>query len=191
MRGDRTRSPVAPRTPLVAIELGRRIARHAPLLRHSASRPSARRKAGELGRRAAAGGVQPGLRSHTNACGNAPNDHKQRRIPTADPRPESRRSTRPPPRIAQARDHNPRATRLAVPDRDLRPRLPQIELADLPRPIDRPLKRPRRREQRPHLSQVVIDDRRAAIRPRRRDQLPDPLAADRRRPRRAVDGSHP
>src|SRR5215218_8960482 len=60
-------------------------------------------------------------------------------------------------------------------DRDLGPRLPQIELADLPRPIDRALKRPRRVKQRPHLPQVVIDDRLAAIKAQRSDQLPDPL----------------
>jgi len=47
-----------------------------------------------------------------------------------------------------------------VPDWDLLARLPDVELADLARPIDRPLKRPgRRREQRPNLNQVVVDDR--------------------------------
>ena len=46
-----------------------------------------------------------------------------------------------------------------------------------PGPIDRPLKRPRRRrEQRPHLAQIVIDDRLAAIEAQRRDQLADALA---------------
>ena len=57
-----------------------------------------------------------------------------------------------------------------------RPGLPEVELADLPRPIDRPLIGPRRHEQRPHVAQIVIDDRLAAIEPQRRDQLTDPLA---------------
>jgi hypothetical protein len=53
-----------------------------------------------------------------------------------------------------------------VADRDLRARLPEVELADLTRSIHGPLKRPRRRrEQRPHLTQVIIDDRLAAIKP--------------------------
>ena len=70
----------------------------------------------------------------------------------------------------------PSPPRLAVPDRDLGLRLPQIELADLARPIDRALKRPRRRrKQRPHLAQVVIEDRLAARIAQRRDQLTDPL----------------
>jgi hypothetical protein len=64
-----------------------------------------------------------------------------------------------------------------VPDGNLGLGLPEIELADLARPIDRPLKHPwRRREQWPHLAQVVVDDRLAAIEPERRDQLADPLA---------------
>ena len=54
-------------------------------------------------------------------------------------------------------------------------RLPEVELADLARPIDRPLIGPRRRKQRPHLAQIVIDDRLAALEPERRDQLPHPL----------------
>ena len=62
-------------------------------------------------------------------------------------------------------------------DRNLRPGLPDVELADLARPIDGPLKRPRRRrEQRPHLAQVVIDDRLATLKAQRHDQLPDTLA---------------
>ena len=36
-------------------------------------------------------------------------------------------------RVTQARDHHPALARLAVTDRDLRPRLPDIELADLAR----------------------------------------------------------
>ena len=61
-------------------------------------------------------------------------------------------------------------------DGDLARGLPHVELADLARAIDRALKRPRaRREQRPDLTQVVIDDRLAAIKPQRRDQLADAL----------------
>ena len=60
-------------------------------------------------------------------------------------------------------------------DRDLPGGLPEIELADLARAIDRALKRPGRIKQRPHLAQVAIDDRLAAIEPQRRDELPDPL----------------
>src|SRR4051812_48556184 len=55
-------------------------------------------------------------------------------------------------RVAQTRNDNPAATRLAMTDRNLRARSPDIELADLARPIDRALKRPARRgEQRPDL----------------------------------------
>ena len=62
-------------------------------------------------------------------------------------------------------------------DRDLLAGFPQVELADLPGPIDGPLKRPRRRrKQPPHLAQIVIDDRLAAIEAKRRDQLTDTLA---------------
>src|SRR5204862_1862366 len=62
--------------------------------------------------------------------------------------------------IAQARDHDIAAARLAVTDRHRRPGLPDVELTDLPGPPDRPLKRPRRRrEQRPHLAQVGIHAR--------------------------------
>jgi hypothetical protein len=65
-------------------------------------------------------------------------------------------------------------------DRDLGARLPQIELADLRRPIDGALKRPGRGEQRADLAQVVIDDRLAPVEPQRRDQLTDPLPGHRR-----------
>jgi hypothetical protein len=41
--------------------------------------------------------------------------------------------------------------------------LPEIELGDLSPSIDRALKRSRRIKQRPHLTQIVIDDRLAAI----------------------------
>jgi len=61
-----------------------------------------------------------------------------------------------------------------VTDGHLNARLPDIELADLARPIDRALRRPRGREQRPDLTQVVIEDRLAANPARRLKQLPDP-----------------
>ena len=78
-------------------------------------------------------------------------------------------------RVAQARDDHPAPARLAVTDRDLRPRLPDIELADLARPVDGALKRPaRRREQRPNLAQIVIDDRLARPAAQRLQQLTDP-----------------
>jgi hypothetical protein len=67
-----------------------------------------------------------------------------------------------------------------VPDRDLFTWLPQVELADLPRPVDRALKRPGHDEERADLAQVVIDDRLAAVEPQRRDQLADPLPRHRR-----------
>ncbi len=64
-----------------------------------------------------------------------------------------------------------------MPDRDLITRLPDIELADLTRSIDRPDKRScRPSEQRPNLSPIVINDRLARDAPQRLKQLPDPDA---------------
>jgi hypothetical protein len=53
---------------------------------------------------------------------------------------------------------------------------PEIELADLARPVDRALVRARLDEQRTHLAQVVVDDRLGALEAERLDQLthPDP-----------------
>ena len=123
--------------------LGLRIARLAevpadPQLRRRTRRTP--RSGGRRRRAARPGGPRPASR------GSAPSDHKQRRIPNSrsggllgeDQRAGARA------RVAQARDHDPAAARLAVADRDLARRLPQIELADLARPIDRALKRPRR-----------------------------------------------
>lgn len=59
-------------------------------------------------------------------------------------------------------------------DRDWSCGLPQIPLADLPRPIDSPLICPCALEQWAHLPQVVIDDRLPAIEPKRPDQLTNP-----------------
>lgn len=61
-----------------------------------------------------------------------------------------------------------------MPDRHLASGLPDVELADLARPVDRPLRRPDGPEQRPHLAQIVIEDRLAAIPPQRLEQLADP-----------------
>jgi len=81
-------------------------------------------------------------------------------------------------RVAKARDNDIALAGLAMTDRDLVPGLPEVELADLPGPINRALVGARRPEHRAHLTQVVIDDRLAAIKPKRRDQLPDPLPSD-------------
>ncbi len=64
--------------------------------------------------------------------------------------------------------------------RDLPSGLPQIELANLARPIDRPLKRPRQREQRPHVTQIVINDRLPTHIPQRLDLLPHQHPAQQR-----------
>jgi hypothetical protein len=61
-----------------------------------------------------------------------------------------------------------------VPDRDLLGRLPEIELADLARPIDRALKRARRIKQRPRLAQVIVEIVLPPSNPSA-DQLTDPL----------------
>jgi hypothetical protein len=60
-----------------------------------------------------------------------------------------------------------------VADRDRAAGLPQIPLTHLTRAIDRPLMRPLPFEQRPHLTQIVIQDRLAAVEPERLDQLAD------------------
>jgi hypothetical protein len=50
-------------------------------------------------------------------------------------------------RVAQAGDHDPAAARLAVSNRQLGARLPDVELDDLARSIDRSLERARRRRE--------------------------------------------
>ncbi len=76
--------------------------------------------------------------------------------------------------IAETAHDDPRPAGLTVTDWH-RPRgLPQIPLADLPRPIDGPLVRAGALKQRAHLPQIVINDRLAAIEPERLDQFPDP-----------------
>ena len=49
---------------------------------------------------------------------------------------------------------------------DLLAGLPHVELADLPGPVNRPLKAPWHHEQRAHLAQIIIDDRRCGDRTR-------------------------
>ena len=65
-------------------------------------------------------------------------------------------------RVAQAADDDITPPLLAVAHRDRPRRLPQIELAELTRAIQRALVDPRRGEQRPDLPEVVIQDRLAA-----------------------------
>ena len=77
-------------------------------------------------------------------------------------------------RIAKAGNDDVALACLTMADRDLTLRLPQIELADLPRPINSALERALRREQRAHLTQIVIDDRLAARIAQRLDQLTNP-----------------
>jgi hypothetical protein len=65
-------------------------------------------------------------------------------------------------RVAERRQDDVADPRLAVTDRDRPRRLPEIELADLPRPVAPALVGARRREEGPHLAQVVVDDRLSA-----------------------------
>jgi hypothetical protein len=66
-------------------------------------------------------------------------------------------------RIAKAADHDVAAPRLAGADRDLPARLPEIELQERARPVGGALEGTRpRQKQRPHLAQVVVQDRLAA-----------------------------
>src|SRR6202007_1022832 len=79
-------------------------------------------------------------------------------------------------RIAQAGDDDITLAQLAVADGDGGTRLPQVPLADLAGAIDGALKGALGQKQRAHLAQVVIDDRLAADKAERLDQLPDPDA---------------
>ena len=58
-------------------------------------------------------------------------------------------------------------------DRDLLARLPEVELADLPGPVDGALVGAPGSEARAHLAQVVVEDRLAAFEAELRDQLAD------------------
>jgi hypothetical protein len=83
-------------------------------------------------------------------------------------------------RVSEARHDDPCASVLPVTNRHRPAWLPQIPLADIARPIHRPLIHPRPNEHRPHLTEVVIENRLAPIEPERLQQLPDP---DARKPR--------
>ncbi len=86
-------------------------------------------------------------------------------------------------RVGQAGDDDVAAAGLAAIDRDLLRRLPEIELAQLARPVGRALVGPRRRsKQRPDLAQVVVEDRLAAL----VAELGQPLAHDRPRQARVL-----
>ncbi len=76
--------------------------------------------------------------------------------------------------IPQTSHDDPRPAGLAMTDGNMLRGLPEIPLADLPRPINRALMRARPREQWAHLTQIIIDDRLATIEPERLDQLTDP-----------------
>jgi hypothetical protein len=84
-------------------------------------------------------------------------------------------------RVGQAADDDVAAAQLAAADRDLRARLPEVELAERARPVLRALEAARAgQEERPHLAQVVVEDRLAALEALLFDQLPDPLAGQAR-----------
>jgi hypothetical protein len=83
--------------------------------------------------------------------------------------------------VGQAADDDVAAAALAAADRDLRARLPEVELAERPRPVRGALKAARpRQKQRPHLAQVVVEDRLAARVAEPGDQLADARAGQAR-----------
>jgi hypothetical protein len=135
---------------------------------------------GELRRRPPAAGVKPGLLIPDQRL----RQRSERPQAAADPeqqvrdRLDQRAGARV--RLVKTRDDDIALAGLALADRDLIAGLPQVELADLPGPVDRALKGARRTQQRPHLAQVVIDDGLAASKAKRCDQLPDPLTGNRR-----------
>jgi hypothetical protein len=81
-------------------------------------------------------------------------------------------------RVAERPDHHPARARLAVADRDLAARPPEVELQQLPRPVDSPLVGARAQVIGAHLAHVVINDRLAALKALLHQQLADPLALD-------------
>src|SRR5262249_54667235 len=79
-------------------------------------------------------------------------------------------------RVWQTADHNVAAPCLPAADRNLAARLPKVELAERARPIGAALKGARpRQKQRPHLAQVVVEDRLAPGVALLLEQLPHPL----------------
>ncbi len=113
---------------------------------HPARPPAARRTRRTRLRRAAARRAIAASRSHTSFSGSAPNRSRFRPRPQRMSGASLEKINAP----AIARDqhsshgHDLPAPLLPMPDRDQLPRLPQIALHQLPRPIDRPLKRPGR-----------------------------------------------
>ena len=81
-------------------------------------------------------------------------------------------------RVAQGAGDHPAAAGLAVADRDLGPRLPEVELADLPGSVDGALVGAPGGKARAHLAQVVVEDRLAALIAELGDQLADAGARD-------------
>ncbi len=80
-------------------------------------------------------------------------------------------------RVRQATNHDVAAPHLPGADRDLPARLPQVELAERPRPIRGALEAARpRQKQGSHLAHVVIEDRLAARVALLLQKLPQPLA---------------
>ena len=106
----------------------------------------------------------PAWRSQTSVSGRPPSRHRQRAIPASRSGVSLREHQRAGAgaRVAQAARPRPSPRRVwPWPTGDLAPAAPtRSNWQSSPGPIDRPLKRPRpRREQRPHLAQIVIDDR--------------------------------
>ena len=76
-------------------------------------------------------------------------------------------------------------------DRDQLPRLPQIALHQLARPIDRPLEPPRPQGPRPDLADEVVEHRLAALITQLACHLPQPLRLDRRISRQLIGDPTP
>jgi hypothetical protein len=82
------------------------------------------------------------------------------------------------PRPAHLASDHPATTQLTVADRNVPPRLPQIALDQLTRPIDRPLERPRYNEPGTNLADEVIKDRLPTLIAQLRRELPQALRLD-------------
>src|SRR5215211_655055 len=76
------------------------------------------------------------------------------------------------------RSHHPAATGLAVADRELLLRLPEVELQELGGTVGGALVGALRAEDRAQLAQVVVEDRLAAVVAGLGDQLADPGVGD-------------
>ena len=76
-------------------------------------------------------------------------------------------------RVAEAGDDDEALAGLTVADRDRTGWLPEVELAELARAVDRALVSARSQMKRPHLAQVVVDDRLRALEADRLELLAD------------------